>query len=60
MNKLDTFNKDKVKCKICKEYYDENEFKGWKLTICLVCLTKWRSRSDLQISFDDWCKNEQA
>ena len=72
MNKLDAFNKDKAKCKKCKEYYDENEFKGWKLTICLSCLTNWRSRwnaacdnwvpdrSVLSPKFEDWCNNEQT
>jgi hypothetical protein len=35
-NKLDSFNKDKVKCKKCKEYYDTN-----KLLLCNVCFERW-------------------
>jgi hypothetical protein len=60
MNKLDSFNKDKVKCKKCKKYYDES---GYRLVdpLCSVCLENWFSQPDFlrgeeTISFEDWCK----
>jgi len=37
MNKLDTFNKDKIKCLKCKEYYDKNEHNN----LCLDCSKEW-------------------
>jgi hypothetical protein len=38
MNKLDTFNKDKVKCEKCKKYYDKNKY-----VLCSDCLKKWQA-----------------
>jgi hypothetical protein len=59
MNKLDSFNKDKIKCKKCKDYYDESGFR-----LCGACLEKWlfgaNRRRDSTITFDDWCNNEQT
>jgi len=38
-NKLDSFNKDKVKCKKCKEYYDYD--KTHPNLLCDDCEIKW-------------------
>jgi hypothetical protein len=37
-NKLDAFNNDKVKCKKCKDYYDD---KAHPSMICIDCHEKW-------------------
>ena len=43
MNKLDAFNKDKRKCKKCKEYYDYCDVGEHYLIkpICEGCNKKW-------------------
>jgi transposase-like protein len=43
-NKLDTFNKDKVKCLKCKEYYDKKPPiypAGYSSLLCEYCAKKW-------------------
>jgi hypothetical protein len=43
-NKLNSFNKDKIKCKKCKEYFDEVVyFHTWgiKIRLCEDCHKKW-------------------
>jgi len=42
MNKLDSFNKDKTKCKKCKEYFDNNSTGEhmWH-NLCIDCNKKW-------------------
>jgi len=47
MNKLDAFNKDKRKCKKCKDYYDEKPNK----VLCDGCHKKWNDT----LVFTDWC-----
>jgi|LakMenEpi03Aug12_release.lakeMendotaPanAssembly.Ray.scaffolds.fasta_scaffold12015_14 hypothetical protein len=41
-NKLDSFNKNKIKCKKCKEYFDKTNFVitfgDW---LCKDCSEKW-------------------
>jgi hypothetical protein len=68
MSKLDTFNKDKFKCKKCKDYFDYPP----RLSIdgkllCDVCYKKWVTYDDMELPttplsnyFDDWCNNEQT
>jgi hypothetical protein len=72
MNNLDTFNKDKFKCKKCKNYYEIDP--SDPSLLCKGCIKKWRlfeeklidlDRLDLVYkklhkSFVDWCDNEQA
>jgi hypothetical protein len=48
MNKLDTFNKDKFKCKKCKDYYDiahdltKTYSRTYKyLSMCETCYKRW-------------------
>ena len=46
MSKLDTFNKDKVKCEKCKEYYDDCSEtwkvpRSWYPLLCDDCYDKW-------------------
>ena len=45
-NKLDTFNKDKIKCEKCKDYYDDcSEVwkvpRSWYPLLCDDCYDKW-------------------
>ena len=40
-NKLDSFNKDKTKCKKCKEYYDKRNKKSFPMVLCNNCAKKW-------------------
>jgi|LakMenE18May11ns_1017448.scaffolds.fasta_scaffold9806047_1 hypothetical protein len=61
MNELDTFNKDKIKCTKCKNYYDETENK-----LCLDCNKKWmkyynnhRESTDSRRCWEEWLNNEQ-
>jgi hypothetical protein len=52
-NKLDSFNKDKVKCQKCKEYYDDDfhdEAIGGR--ICADCYVKWTQY--FQQRWDEW------
>jgi hypothetical protein len=38
-NNLDSFNKDKIKCKKCKSYYDPGD---WVTpSLCTFCNEKW-------------------
>jgi hypothetical protein len=39
MNKLDSFNEDKIKCQDCKEYFDRSEIYSH---VCLDCLMNRR------------------
>jgi hypothetical protein len=43
MNKLDTFNKDKRKCKKCKDYLDKHDdyIRGSLPLLCKNCDKKW-------------------
>ena len=72
MNKLDSFNKDKIKCPKCKEYYDEisvvSEPKVFiidsisssnALMLCDGCYAKWIADDESPI-IEDWCNNEQT
>ena len=66
MNKLDSFNKDKIKCKKCKNYYDLLRTSNLIFTtwLCETCYAKW-FRCEInskysRIKFEDWCKDEQT
>lgn len=39
-NKLDSFNKDKVKCAKCKEYFDKYNYE-YTCPFCPKCYEKW-------------------
>ena len=59
MNKLDTFNEDKIKCKKCKEYYDydSRSIPYYKL-LCDSCYEKWFNKLrtlTTQRDFENWC-----
>ena len=70
-NKLDSFNKDKVKCKKCKEYYDYDIKYDTKI-MCKSCSAEWHEvywniniikypkARDIHRAFNDWCNNEQV
>jgi hypothetical protein len=65
-NKLDSFNKDKRKCKKCKEYYENDTLYPQSKLLCRDCHEKW-DRFWVKIpiiSWDkvwrDWCDNEQT
>ena len=69
MSKLDTFNKDKFKCKKCKKYFDEPSNSTGFLSdgLCEYCAEKWyilRVGGKLggieDRAFKDWCKDEQS
>jgi hypothetical protein len=70
MNKLDVFNKDKVKCKKCKEYFDKKTVLiaiALGGVLCDGCYAKWNAAcgtdwewSVLSPKFEIWCNNEQT
>jgi hypothetical protein len=73
MNKLDSFNKDKRKCKKCKNYCDKKPL-NFLLSdkLCEYCTAKWRifkdswysryftlgTSLDIRKAFEDWCDSE--
>jgi hypothetical protein len=74
MNNLDAFNKDKVKCKKCKDYFDKKEHPGFlietsiDLPICENCNEKWtdiywsnpiEEFTHFKQVFERWCNYEQ-
>ena len=64
---LDSFNKDKIKCKKCKEYFDppSNCIGYLSDGLCEYCAEKWNIfkiskflnayNVDVHKCFDDWC-----
>jgi hypothetical protein len=52
-NKLDSFNKDKVKCLKCKEYFDNRRY-----YLCEDCYRKWSDFVNLE-AFLNWCNNKE-
>jgi hypothetical protein len=66
MNKLDSFNKDKIKCQKCKKYYDRPGSMPGSILLCMNCRVKWELYQDSRIrlgvffSMDHWCNNEQS
>ncbi len=55
-NKLDSFNKNKIKCTRCKDFFDKHSNLTLTCRLCQDCYEEWVKRSNKLGS--DWMKSE--